>query len=73
MLNINHFNETTSLFITSSPLDQFEIRDLISINAPILFNAHISLSSIGLYITLATVVAIFINVLSLNNKVVFSN
>lgn len=56
-----------------SPLDQFEIRDLISINAPILFNTHISLTSFGLYVTLASLVAIFINVLSLNNKIIFSN
>ena len=56
-----------------SPLDQFEIRDLISINAPILFNSHISITSIGLYITLASIIGILLNVLALSNKVVFSN
>jgi F-type H+-transporting ATPase subunit a len=59
--------------IVQNPLDQFEIRDLISIDAPVLFNAHISLTSIGLYITLATIVAISLNLLSLSNKIVFSN
>jgi F-type H+-transporting ATPase subunit a len=56
-----------------SPLDQFEIRDLISINAPILFNTHISLTSFGLYVTLASIVAIYLNILSYNKKIVFSN
>ncbi|PIM97036.1 ATP synthase F0 subunit 6 [Handroanthus impetiginosus] len=35
-----------------SPLDQFEIRDLISLNAPILGNLSFSLTNIGLYLTL---------------------
>lgn len=62
-----------TFFFILNPLDQFEIRDLISINAPILFNAHISLTSIGLYITLASIIAISINILALNNKIIFSN
>ena len=37
---------------TSSPLDQFEIRDLFSLDAPILGNLHISLTNIGLYLTI---------------------
>ena len=42
-----------NLFIEiSSPLDQFEIRNLLSIDAPILANMHISLTNIGLYLTL---------------------
>ena len=36
------FNEITT------PLDQFEIRDLLSVNAPILGNLHVSLTNIGL-------------------------
>jgi F-type H+-transporting ATPase subunit a len=56
-----------------NPLDQFEIRDLISVNAPILFNANISFTNIGLYITLASLVAIFLTTMSLNNKLVASN
>jgi F-type H+-transporting ATPase subunit a len=57
-----------------SPLDQFEIRNLISLDAPILLNFHISLTNIGLYITFAATIAIIINVLAVNNdKVVFNN
>jgi F-type H+-transporting ATPase subunit a len=56
-----------------SPLDQFEIRDLISINAPIFLNTHISITNIGLYLSLAGLVAIFINILGTSNKLVFNN
>ena len=34
-----------------SHLDQFEIRNLLSIDAPILANLHMSLTNIGLYLT----------------------
>lgn len=37
----------------SSPLDQFEIRNFLSLDAPILANLHLSLSNIGLYLTIA--------------------
>ena len=35
-----------------SPLDQFEIRDLLSLDAPILGNLHLSITNIGLYLTI---------------------
>ena len=35
-----------------SPLDQFEIRDLLSINISLLNNIHISLTNIGLYLSI---------------------
>jgi F-type H+-transporting ATPase subunit a len=57
----------------NNPLDQFELRDLISIDAPILFNTHISLTNIGLYLTAAFVVALFFNILGYNNKIVYDN
>lgn len=56
-----------------SPLDQFEVRDLISIKAPILFNANFSLTNIGLYITLAAIVATTLNIYGSSNKLVFNN
>jgi F-type H+-transporting ATPase subunit a len=63
------------MFYTSiiSPLDQFEIRDLISIKAPILFNSNFSLTNIGLYITLAAVVATTLNIYGSSNKIVFNS
>ena len=60
------------LFIEiTSPLDQFEIRNLLSIDAPIFANLHISLTNIGLYLTVGTFLILSLNVLATNyNKVV---
>jgi F-type H+-transporting ATPase subunit a len=55
----------------SSPLDQFEIRNLLSIDAPVLANIHISLTNIGLYLTIGTFLILSLNVLATNyNKIV---
>ena len=62
------------LFNTTSPLDQFEIRNLLSLDAPILGNLHISLTNIGLYLTIGTVLILSLNILATNyNKVVSNN
>jgi F-type H+-transporting ATPase subunit a len=53
-----------------NPLDQFEIRNFISLDAPLLLNLNISLTNIGLYILSATAVILVFNVLVLNKKVV---
>jgi len=58
----------------ASPLDQFEIRDLISLDAPILGNLHISLTNIGLYLTIGVFLALSLNVIATNyNKIVSDN
>jgi len=56
-----------------SPLDQFEIRNLISLDAPVLGNLSISLTNIGLYLTIAGVLVFTISLLSNNNNRVVSN
>lgn len=57
-----------------SPLDQFEIRNLISIDAPILEDIHISITNIGLYLTVTVTIIIMLNVLSINyNKIISNN
>jgi F-type H+-transporting ATPase subunit a len=58
----------------TSPLDQFEIRNLLSLDAPILGNLHISLTNIGLYLTIGTFIILTLNILATNyNKVVSNN
>ena len=58
----------------ASPLDQFEIRDLLSLNAPILGNLHLSLTNIGLYLTIATFLVLSLSILATNfNKLVSNN
>ncbi|RYE15357.1 MAG: hypothetical protein EOP34_03560 [Rickettsiales bacterium] len=56
-----------------SPLDQFEIRNLISLDAPVLGNLSISLTNIGLYLSIAGLLVFTISLLSNNNNRVVSN
>jgi len=49
-----------------SPLDQFEIRNLFSIDTPLLGSANLSITNIGLYMTIATALALAYNILSTN-------
>lgn len=57
-----------------SPLDQFEIRNLLSLDAPIIGNMNISMTNIGLYLTLGTLMVLMLNFLTTNyNKVVSNN
>ncbi len=57
-----------------SPLDQFEIRDLLSVETGIFGNYHISITNIGLYLTIGVVLILALNLLSTNyNKLVSNN
>nr|YP_009072362.1 ATP synthase subunit 6 [Sclerotinia borealis]AHX83016.1 ATP synthase subunit 6 [Sclerotinia borealis] len=54
-----------------SPLDQFEIRNLLSLDAG---NLHISLTNIGLYLTIGGLLILTLSVLTTNyNKIVSNN
>lgn len=54
-----------------SPLDQFEIRDLLSIHAPLLGNLSVSFTNIALYLTTGGYIIFVISLLSTNdNKLV---
>jgi F-type H+-transporting ATPase subunit a len=57
----------------SSPLDQFEIRNLLSIDAPVLANMHLSITNIGLYLTIGTFLVLSLNLLATNYNKVVSN
>jgi len=56
-----------------SPLDQFEIRNLISLDAPILANLHLSLTNIGLYLTISAFIILTLNIVGNNYDKVVSN
>ena len=63
-----------NLFYTiASPLDQFEIRDLISLNAPIFGNLSISLTNIGMYLTLTAYMVLVFSLISNNSEKILSN
>ena len=66
-LNLHSFNSITS------PLDQFEIRNLIGIDAPLFGNLSLSLTNIGLYLTISLFILLLMSVLSTNNDKIISN
>ena len=57
----------------SSPLDQFEIRNLLSLDAPILANIHLSLTNIGLYLIVGMLLILSLNILATNYNKIVSN
>jgi F-type H+-transporting ATPase subunit a len=59
--------------VIASPLDQFEIRDLLSLNASILGNLNISLTNIGLYLTIGALIIILLNIIGTNYNKIVSN
>ena len=58
----------------ASPLSQFEIRDLLSLDAPILGNLHISITNIGLFLMIGLFFILALSFLTTNyNKLVGNN
>ena len=57
----------------TSPLDQFEIRDLLSLDAPILANLHVSLTNIGFYLTIAVITVLNLSFLATNYTKIIAN
>nr|YP_667828.1 ATP synthase F0 subunit 6 [Verticillium dahliae]ABC60425.1 ATP synthase F0 subunit 6 [Verticillium dahliae] len=65
------YNLNTNILLNTeitSPLDQFEIRDLLSIDAPIFNYLHISLTNIGLYLVLGLILILSLSILTTNNN-----
>ena len=56
-----------------SPLDQFEIRDLFSLNANVLGNIHLSITNIGLYLSIGLLLTLGYHLLAANNKIIPNN
>lgn len=62
-----------NIHLYNTPLDQFEIRNFISLDAPILANLHLSLTNIGFYLLMGTFIIINMNVLATNYNRIVSN
>ena len=62
-----------NLIYTASPLEQFEIKNYISIDAPIFNDLNISLTNIGSYLTISLFLILTINILTTNYNKVISN
>ena len=65
---------TKSIYTSNSPLDQFEIKDLISIKANILGNLQLSLTNMGIYLGIALFIILAMHLLSTNfNNIIPNN
>jgi F-type H+-transporting ATPase subunit a len=62
-----------SLFFVTSPLDQFEIRDLISIVMPILGNINLSITNMTLYLTISFIIIVALTLITIKSKKVIYN
>ena len=67
-----HLNKNLTQ-LTASPLDQFEIRELFSLHAPIIANLHLSITNISVYLTIAAFTIYSLNLLANSNKVIANN
>jgi F-type H+-transporting ATPase subunit a len=67
MINTNS-NLIVSQFTISSPLDQFEVTNLIGLNAPILGYLNLSLTNLGLYSLIVLAVILSLHVVTTNNN-----
>ena len=56
-----------------SPLDQFEIRNFLSLNAPVLGNLSISLTNIAVYLTIGGYLVFILAIISTNRNRIIPN
>lgn len=66
-MNIHNFN------LIYNPLEQFDVRDLISSTLSLFINLHIALTNIGLYLLIGTLFIFLLNVLTTNYNKLKSN
>jgi hypothetical protein len=55
------------MFFIQNPLSQFEIRDLIILDFPLLNNIHLSLTNIAGYIIISFLIIFFMNIITNKN------
>ena len=60
-------------YLTKSPLDQFTIRDLLSIKVDLLGYIQISLTNIGLYLIITTSIILVLYLLATNYNIIVPN
>ena len=61
------------MYSNKSPLDQFIIRNLFTIKADLLGNIQLSLTNIGLYLMITTVIIFMLYILATNYNIVIPN
>lgn len=74
MLCLNELIYNANEFTTLNPLTQFEIRDLLIIDMPIINNIHLSFTNIVQYLTISFVIIIVMNTMTNKYmKIVYRN
>ena len=66
-------SKTVTIYTTTSPLDQFEINNLLTLDLPVIGNIQMSITNIGLYLSLAAFLILILNVLPNFEKMVSNN
>jgi F-type H+-transporting ATPase subunit a len=67
-------NQTSIEMEVLSPLNQFEINELLSLDIPVLWNLHLSIVNIGMYLCIGFLLILSLNLISTNfNKVISNN
>jgi F-type H+-transporting ATPase subunit a len=56
-----------------NPLEQFEVRDLLFMDFPLLGYLHLSITNIGLYLTIGMILIFTLSLLSTNYNKLVSN
>ena len=62
-----------NIVYVTSPLDQFEIRNFIVLELPILNYIQISLTNIGFYLIISLSIALILNILANNSNKILAN
>ncbi len=62
----NNFNNLSNLYLINSPLEQFEVSNLISINAPLFGYLNLTLSNLALYSIIVFILIIAIHFMGNN-------
>jgi len=57
----------------TSPMDQFEVRNLLSLDVPLLGNINMSITNIGLYLIIGVLIVLSLNLFATNNNKIVSN
>jgi len=65
---------TMIMYIIHYLLDQFKIKDYITLNVPVLGNLHLSVTNMGLYLMIALFIVFALTVIATKfNKLVSNN
>jgi F-type H+-transporting ATPase subunit a len=59
--------------IVFSPLEQFEVRNLLSFDAPILGDINLSITNTDLYLTIGALIVLTLNIVATNFNKIGSN